>query len=114
MYSINMKPRTALPSKERWALSELHKILNEPGLLRAGFVHMRRSCGRDYCACIKSKKHWHASWYVSQRHKGKPRMAHISPATKKDVQAWIDRYHRVKQMLDVVSDQYWDSLKKKR
>ena len=106
------KPRTALSAKERAALSELHKLLNEPGLLRGSLVHMRRSCGRDYCRCISSKKHWHASWYVSHRHQGKPRMQHVPPELHKQVQGWIDRYRRVKELLDIVSNIYWDSLRK--
>jgi len=115
MYSIDMnpKPRSALSVKERSAISEVHKLLNEPGLLRATFVHMRRSCGRDYCRCMRSKKHRHASWYVTQRYQGKPRLQNVPAERQKQVEQWIGRYHRVKELLDIVSAVYWESLKKK-
>jgi hypothetical protein len=108
------KPRTTLSAKERIALSDLHKLLNEPGMLRATLVHMRRSCGRDYCRCISSQKHWHASWYVSHRYQGKPRMQHVPPELRKQVKEWISRYRRAKELLDIVSNIYWDSLKRKQ
>jgi len=107
------KPRTSLSGQERAAIAELHKLLLEPGLLRATFVHMRRSCGRDYCRCVRSKKHWHASWYVSQRHQGKPRMQHVPAEVRAQVKQWIARHRRAKELLDIVSNIYWKSLKKK-
>lgn len=111
---MNSKPRVALSAKERSAISELHKLLNEPGLLRATFIHMRRSCGREYCRCMRSKKHWHASWYVTQRHQGKPRMQHVPAELQEQVEQWIGRYRRAKELINAASDVYWDSLKKKK
>lgn len=105
--------RSHLSAKERQAVSRLHKLLNEHGLLRASLVHMKRSCGRDYCRCRKSKKNWHGSWYVVQRHKGRPRMKFIPVELGRDVREWIARYHRIKELLDEASDVYWDLLKKK-
>jgi hypothetical protein len=109
-----MKPQPSVSQKGRAAVAELHKLLNEPGLLRAALVHVRRSCGRDYCRCMRSKKHWHDSCYVSQHYRGKPRMQHVPPALRAQVAQWIERYRRAKELLDVISDGYWQSLKKRK
>ena len=109
---MNPQPKTSLSRQERAAIAELHKLLNEPGLLRAALVHMRRSCGRHYCRCVRSKKHWHASWYVSQHYRGKPRMQHVPPTLRPQVALWIARYRRAKELLDVISGSYWQLLKK--
>jgi hypothetical protein len=110
MTTIN---RSYLSEKERQVISRIHKLLNEPGLLRASLVHMKRSCGRDYCKCMKSKKNWHRSWYVVQRHKGKPRMKFIPVDLEKQVRGWISRYLEIKDLLNQASDEYWQTLKKK-
>lgn len=111
---MTSKPRASLSLQERAAISELHKLLNEPGLLRAALVHMRRTCGRDYCRCMRSQKHRHASLYVSQHYRGKPRMQHVPPELRPQVEQWIARHRRAKELLDIVSDIYWQSLKKKK
>lgn len=105
--------RGCLSAKERQAVSRIHKLLNEPGLLRASLVQMKRSCGRDYCRCRKSKKNWHGSWYVVQRHKGKPRMKFIPVELEEKVRDRISRYHEIKDLLNEISDVYWETLKKK-
>lgn len=108
----NIAPRSHLSPREREAISRLHQLLSEPGLLRASFVPMRRRCGKDSCRCAERKKHWHASTYVIQRHQGKPRMKHLGKDQENDVRRWVERYRQVKALLNKVSDLYWKQLKK--
>src|SRR5438445_245930 len=39
-----MRPRTALPARDRALYSRLRQLLREPGLLRGNLVEMRRQC----------------------------------------------------------------------
>ena len=113
MSNVSVKHRGHLSERERQAISHLHQLLNEPGLLRASFVRMKRSCGRDYCRCMRSKAHRHESTYVVQRHQGKPRMKHLGSDQRASARQWIERYRRIRKLLDTVSDLYWQELKKR-
>jgi len=61
-----MPQNTALPAKERAALSRLRQILMESGLIRASWVKLRHPCGKVGCRCSRSKRNWHVNWYLSQ------------------------------------------------
>lgn len=110
--------RIAQSKKERYALSELRKILNYPGILRASLIQMKKRCGKPYCRCARSKRHWHLSWYMGQSQKGRPRMKYIPPELLPEVQLWVERYQEARKMLDDVSNENWNKIlrqtKKKR
>ncbi|MEK7516020.1 MAG: DUF6788 family protein [Patescibacteria group bacterium] len=110
---MSIKHRSRLSDKEREAVAKIHHLINEPGLLRASLVLMQRSCGRDYCRCLKSKKFRHRSWYIAQRYRGKPRMRFVSEGMERQARSWIERYRQIKQLLDDISAVYWEALKKK-
>ncbi len=110
---VNIKHRGFLPRHQREAVAQLQKLLREQGLLRASYVHISRRCGRDYCRCMRSKRNWHGSHYIVQRHKGKPRLQHVSKSMESAVQRWIDSYQHAKKLMDIISDIYWDKLKKR-
>lgn len=108
------KNRGYLSVQEREAVSRLHQMLNEPGLLRATLVLTRRTCGRNYCRCLSSKKYRHLCWYIGQRHKGKSRLKFVPKEREADVRSWIGRYQEIKRLLDMISGVYWEELKKRR
>jgi len=109
----NLSPRSHLSSREREAIARLHRLLSEPGLLRASFVAMRRRCGKESCRCATHRKDWHESTYVIQRHQGKPRMKHLRADQEREVRRWVERYRQVKGLLNRVSDLYWKQLQKR-
>lgn len=111
--AIIRKHRSHLSARQRCAVSRLHKLLNEQGILRASLVRMKRCCGRAYCRCNRSKRNWHSSWYVVQRHDGSPRLRHVNTDMEESVRKWIDCYKAVKRLLDTISDAYWNRIKKK-
>jgi hypothetical protein len=110
---MTQKHRSYLSVREREAISSLHHMLNESGLLRATLVLTRRTCGRRYCRCLTSKKHRHLCWYVSQRHDGRSRLKFVPKKKKREVLSWIERYQKIKRRLDTISNVYWEALKKK-
>lgn len=104
----------SLSTGEKAARSRLRQLLNEPSLLRANLVEMKRFCGSPSCRCAKSKRHWHVSWYASQSRRGKPRMKCI-PADQVDaVRQWVERYQEARSLLAQVGDASWDRIGKQR
>ena len=108
---INPIPLVAAPSeRERQALSELRRILNTPGLLRASIIRAKRRCGRSYCRCAKAKRHWHLAWYMGQSQGGRTRMKYISSELVPKIRLWVERYQEAKKLLDEVSNENWNKI----
>jgi hypothetical protein len=104
----------SLSAKERDARSRLRQLLNEPTLLRANLVEMKRFCGSPSCRCAKSKRHWHLSWYASQSQNGKQRMKFIPADQVEEVRQWVERYQQARSLLATVGDASWDRIGKPR
>jgi len=100
----------AQSERERHALSELRRMLNMPGLLRASIIQAKKRCGKPYCRCAKAKRHWHLSWYIGQSTGGRARMKHIPQELLPEVQLWVDRYQDAKKLLDEVSNENWNKI----
>lgn len=109
---IRTKHRSHLDPQERELVSQLYGLIGKSGILRASFVRMRRRCGKDYCRCARSKRNWHSSWYIIQRHEGRPRMKSISHDREFVAREWIERYQKIKGLLDRISSIHWEKLAK--
>ena len=57
-------------------------------VIRGSVVIMERVCGSSSCQCLKGHKH--RSLYISQYHKGSPRMVYIPKANEKKVLKLVD------------------------
>ena len=97
---------------ERQALSRLRQMLNEPGFLRASLFQYRRPCGKPYCRCAKSKRHYHASWYVKVGGLGGTRMKCLPKEWVESVRLWIARYHEAEELLNKISRLHWEQVKR--
>lgn len=104
-----MTPRSHRPPEERQIVSEVHRLLNEPGLMRGTLVRTKRRCGKPGCRCAGGKR-LHLSWYVSQSHQGRLRMRCVPKAWEDRVRQWIQRHHRVREFLERLSERYWRRL----
>ena len=100
----------AQSEKERHALSELRRMLNVPGLLRASIIRTKKRCGKPYCRCAKDKNNRHLSWYIGQSQKGRPRMKHIPSELLAEIQLWVERYQEAKKLLNEVSNENWNKI----
>jgi len=63
-------------------------------VIRGSAVIMERVCGSSSCRCLKGQKH--RSLYISQYHKGSPRMVYIPKANEKKVLKLVDNYRTLK------------------
>lgn len=79
----------AIPRAERLVLSRLHHILHHREVLVGSLVRMKRRCGGAGCRCQRG--HLHASWYLSLRVGGQPRMVYVPAAWEGRVRTWIAR-----------------------
>lgn len=102
--------QAAASPKERQARSRLRQLLNEPGLLRASLIEMKRRCGNASCRCAKAKRYWHLSWYIGQSSKGSNRMKYIPEGLMPEVSLWVERYQEARKLLDEVSDESWNKI----
>lgn len=105
---------SSLSAKERNARARLRQLLNEPALLRASLVEMKRFCGSPSCRCARSKRHWHVSWYASQSQRGKPRMKCIPTEEVEEVRRWVLGYQEARNLLAAIGDVSWDRINKAR
>lgn len=106
-----LSAKHSLPPEERQAISRLRQMLNEPGFLHASLILHRRRCGKPYCRCSRSKRHYHQSWLIGQTLKGRTRMQHLRPELLERVQVWIERYKEADALLEQISRTYWQRLK---
>lgn len=119
IYKVSMKnpsplPRAAQSSEGRHAISRLRQLLIAPELLQASLFQRRRPCGKSYCRCATSKRHHHASWYVSFSRKGRLQTKCIPQAWVEPVRQWIERYRETEALLQIISKSQWEHLKRAR
>lgn len=65
-------------------------------------VVMQRACGKIGCRCLKGYKH--RSVYVSQYHKGAPRMVYIPKKNEKTVLRLVNNYRALKLAMHKASE----------
>lgn len=106
-----MRHRSHLSAGERKIVSRIHWLINKPGLLRANLIEMKRRCGNKNCRCTKGKLH--KSWYLYQSKDGKPNMLYVPDKLEKDVMEWVKKNKEVRELLDQLSQVYWERIKKR-
>lgn len=71
-------------------------------VMRGSLVMMKRVCGKPNCRCLKGYKH--KSLYLSQYHKGFPRMIYIPKRAEVATRRMIRNYRKLKVILHKISD----------
>lgn len=107
-----MAPRSHLSREEREIVSQLHRLLAQPGLMRATLVATQRRCGKPTCRCAEGA-YRHHSVYVSQSRRGRPYMRCVPKDWEARVRAWIERYQQIRALLDRLSQLYWKRLEQR-
>ena len=87
------------------------RIPKQPGvIIRGSLVIMKRACGKSGCRCLKNSPH--KSLYISQSFKGKTRMIYVPRASEEVVRQGVLEYHRMKDLMDELSDIHLKLLSK--
>ncbi len=63
-------------------------------VIRGSAVVMERACGKKNCRCLKGQPHH--SLYISQYHKGRPRMVYIPKRNEKSVLRLVKNFQILK------------------
>lgn len=107
-----MRHRAHLSAQERGIVSRIRWLINKPGLLRANLIQMKRRCGNKNCRCTKGQLH--KSWYLYQSKDGKPQMLYVPGRLEKDATEWVKKNKEIRDLLDQLSQIYWQKIKKRK
>ena len=105
-----MPSRTMLSVGERSLYSQLHQLLNQPGLVRGNLVVMRRRCGKPTCHCRQGRAQLHRSLYLAVSREGKRRMIYIPEQWEARVQEWCSRYAQIRELMEALTRSFQKRL----
>jgi hypothetical protein len=95
-----MKPRAAMPPRERQVRSRLAQLAHAGEFLRGSLTLMRHTCGKGGCRCARGEKH--ESWYLCFSEGGRKRMVSVPRAALPRVREWGARYREGRRCLEAL------------
>ena len=102
--------RNYMKSQLKKTTSHLARLVHEGNYIRGNPVIMKRVCGNPRCRCaVEGKKH--ASLYLCRKQDGKTSMTYIPARLEEEIQKKIANYHKIKELLEKVSDLNYEQLK---
>ena len=93
--------------------SHLARLIGKGKFLRGNPVIMKRVCGNSNCRCILEGKK-HKSLYISKNKDGKRKMIYIPKRLEDEVEKKINAYHRIKKLVEKISELNYAELKIKK
>lgn len=106
-----MQHRSHMPAKERDLRSRIAKILHSAPILRGSITIRKVTCGKPNCRCTKGQKH--LAMYITSRKDGKTRQRFVPKDREEEVRRWVADYHKVCDLLDDLSNLFWERVKLK-
>lgn len=95
------------------ATSHLARLVHEGSFLKGNTVIMKRTCGYPKCRCaLEGKKH--KSMYIGKKQDGTTKMVYVPRRLEEEVQKKVDAYHRIKKLVDKISELNYLKLKEKK
>ena len=101
--------RTQMTSKERESRSRLKPCIGWGEFTRGTLTIREHTCGNAGCKCYKGDKH--KSMYITRSKDGRIQQLYIPKEKQVQVKQWVKRYREVLELLEKISDSYWDRLK---
>jgi len=92
------------------ATSHLAKLVYGGNYIRGNAVTMKRVCGNSRCRCATQDKK-HISLYLCRKQDKKTSMTYVPVRLEEDMQKKIDNYHKIKELLEKVSELNYEQLK---
>jgi len=99
-----MAGRAHVPADERRRVSQLHALLNEPGLIHGSLQTSRRRCGRAGCHCAQGEPHESFSLRVVEG--GRQLSIHVPSDWLERVRQWLERDREIRGLLQELSTSY--------
>jgi len=102
--------RNYMESQLKRITSHLAKLAHAGNYIRGNPVIMKRVCGNPRCRCkLEDKKH--ISLYICKKDGGKTHMIYVPARLEESIQKKIVNYHKIKDLLEKVSDLNYSQLK---
>jgi hypothetical protein len=86
----------------RMLQSRLQRLVPTGPLLAASLNLVSKRCGQPSCSCHHGGP-LHQAHHLAFRHGGKTRTVYVPQDLIKEVRAWVHEYHRLKILIDEVS-----------
>jgi len=93
--------------------THLARLVSIGSFLKGNIVTMKRVCGYPNCRCIKEGKK-HISMYIGKKQDGTTKMVYVPKALEDEVEKKINAYHRIKKLVDRISELNYAELKLKK
>jgi hypothetical protein len=90
--------------------SHLAKLVYGGNYIRGNAVIMKRVCGSPRCRCATQDKK-HISLYLCRKQEGKTSMTYVPARLEERVQKKIANYHKIKDLLEKISELNYEQLK---
>ena len=102
--------RNYMESELKKLTSHLAKLVYKGDYIRGNPVIMKRVCGNPRCRC-KTQDKKHTSLYLCRKQDGKTSMTYIPVRLEETIQKKIANYHKIKELLEKVSELNYENLK---
>jgi len=104
--------RAGMSARERAIRSRLAQIVHGQPVMRATPCMREVTCGKASCRCARGDKH--RALYVSCRVRGKSRQLFVPRSLEGQVRQWVANYRRVQELLEQLSELWWEELKARK
>jgi len=99
-------------AQERAWRSRLTQLVSQEAFARGTLAWRERVCGKGNCRCARGERH--RSLYLVYREGARVRQAYVPPAWAERVQAWVEHYHEVKELVARLSECQYRRLAERR
>lgn len=100
--------KSQMSSKERTTRSQIGKLIHYAPIMKATITVRKVTCGKSNCRCAKGDRH--LAVYITSRKDGKTRQLFIAKEKEEEVRRWVGNYHRVCELLDELSELFWEKV----
>ncbi len=104
--------RAKMSPAERELRSQLAKLTHVAPLVRGTISVRMTTCGNPRCRCAKGQKH--RAVYLLHHKAGKLHQMFIPRRLEAQVRDWVTNYHRVKELLEEVSERAHAALSEQK
>jgi len=101
-----------MSAKERALRARLAQMVHALPLLRATLNERRLTCGKKGCRCHEGERH--QALYVVSVREGKTRQAFVPQEREATVRQWVENFHKVRGLLDELSELFWEQMRRKK
>jgi hypothetical protein len=94
---------------ERRLSSRLAQLIHEGELVHGTLLYRERRCGNPRCKCTQGQRH--PTFYLKQNRRGHHRQIYIPRSLERHTRRCIERYQQVRELLEQLSELYWQRLR---